>query len=682
MDEFLSNLLPGNYWLTKSMEFSRSTKSGTLWYLKKWFVYYHYIFFKQVIHENDFSEIISIFDSFIESLDPEVREDAKNFFYETDIRSDFTRMTTFCNTNEIIFESEKEQKQFQIEAKKFYFMYLMKLGGQSGYKKEMLELINQGVVYSEIKNRMTEKMSSEGHDLSYIRSQFSDFHAVIRNERQIFFYYGLFNGSDKADLSGFYTMTRVGKSIVKANQGELVIIWEHQKIKMLSQSPETKIEFGDHEKTSELNYSKFGINYHPYLTLLKSLSILKTPSKEKYQFLVARLKNSDDMGLLLPQVESNPDFLEKLREKVTSFNRNADIQTEDFNKELKKFTLGISNLPLDNNTNPFSFLSDDGTSVTNAEKMNFVVKCYGLISKYLDENNESNYKNFENSLKEYYISQIDNKNYEHSPETLYEWHKYIINLETSIVLPIIYVYLSLKKNKYEFNLTKEEIRSSFKDFKWLLNTVGISKQDDFIENIQVIQTDLSLGYLKSSSYNEDARIEETAFDENIDERKLSEISTRITADINIERKRSHELIGAVRSYYLRNFKVPPENLIMCDACNEKTFTTKGKYAYLEFHHIIPFSTDNGPDHYLNIVGICPMCHRKFHFATKEIKKDLYNDLSEKNNPKVSIEERFDRLYNEGILEPLNIEFLRKEGIISDSKYNNYMDQEVATIQQP
>ena len=32
----------------------------------------------------------------------------------------------------------------------------------------------------------------------------------------------------------------------------------------------------------------------------------------------------------------------------------------------------------------------------------------------------------------------------------------------------------------------------------------------------------------------------------------------------------------------------------------KTFINTNNLPYLEFHHLIPFSTDNGPDHYLNL----------------------------------------------------------------------------------
>lgn len=675
MDETLLSLLPGNYWLTKSMDFSKTTKSGTLWYLKKWFVYYHYIFFKQTLHENDYLEIISTFNSFIESLDESVRDEAREFFYEVDIRSEFIRMITFCNTNEHTFNSEQDQKHFLIEAKKFYFMYIMRLGGQSGYKKEILDLINAGVVYSVIKTRMTQKMTEGGHDQSYIKGQFSDFHAVIRNERQIFFYYGFFNGSDKADLSGFYTMTRLGKSIIKATQSELIIIWEHQKLKMISQSPETKIDLGGHIYNENLVYSNFGINYHPYLTLLKSLAYRQKISRDEYQFVISRIKKSENTVAILSYIDSTQNYFEEIKEKIRSFNRNMDIKTEDFHKEIKKFSLGISGLTLDNDTNFFSFLSEDGLNVTDINKLNFVIKCYESFSKYIDLKNGDNFKIFEDSLRDYYVARINEQDYEYTKEVMYEWHKYIVSSDSVIMLATMYVFLCSKNKKYEFNLNKDEIKNSYKDFKTLLPLIGISKQDSFVEKVQEIQLSLSSNNLLSPAETDDYKVYEFPFDELVNETKLQEISTRISFDVNILRKRSNELIGAIKSFYFKNFRVQPSNLILCDACHEETFTTKGNYAYLEFHHVIPFSTDNGPDHHLNIVGICPTCHRKFHYATKEAKKGLYQSLSINNNPKITLEDRFDRLYQEGILEPLNIEFLRKENIISDTKYNTYMDQE-------
>ena len=57
MNELINKITPGNYWLTKSMEFNRVQTSGTLWYLKKWLVYYYYIFMKDNIYIKDYNEI-------------------------------------------------------------------------------------------------------------------------------------------------------------------------------------------------------------------------------------------------------------------------------------------------------------------------------------------------------------------------------------------------------------------------------------------------------------------------------------------------------------------------------------------------------------------------------------------------------------------------------------------------
>lgn len=674
MDEFLANLLPGNYWITKSMEFSKTNTSGTLWYLKKWFVYYYYIFFKKTIHENDYLEIIEIFDKFIISLDPRVQDKAREFFYEIDIRANFTRMNAFCDTSGTVFPSAREEAQSMVEAKKFYFMYVMGIGGQSGYKKEILELIQAGTSYTEIKKVMVEKMESDGIQSNDIKIQFSDFPAAIRNERQIFFYYGLFHGSDKKDLSGFYTMTRLGRSIISATFYELIIIWEHQKLKMISQNPDTKIDLGNHTVNTNLNYPAFGIHYHPYVALLKTLSNLQTTSKEIYQFYIARLKNYHDLNVLSEKVKTTPVLIEDIKTKITSFNRKGDLATEDFHKEFKKYILGISSLPLDNNTNLFSFLSEDGLGVENNPKISFIIKCYDIIAKYLDLKNSDNYKNFEGSLRQYYLAQVNKTPFEYDPEIIYEWHKYIISPETAIILSVIYIYCALKNNKYGFDLSEAEIKANYKEFKNLLEITGIGKQSGFIENIQRIQSELSEGSLMMVYDTEEEEIP-TVFDELVDESKLAEISKRTSA-FNVTRKRSSEVINAVRSYYRKNFELSPDNLIKCDACSEKTFMTKGQYAYLEFHHFIPFSTDNGPDHYLNLVGICPTCHRKFHHATKDVRKALYENLSTNNNMRRTLDFRVNKLYEEHVLEPLNIEFLRKENIISKEKYEAYMNQEI------
>lgn len=44
--EFIEKLVPGNYWITKSMDQMRNEYSGTFWYMKKWLIWYNYIFLR------------------------------------------------------------------------------------------------------------------------------------------------------------------------------------------------------------------------------------------------------------------------------------------------------------------------------------------------------------------------------------------------------------------------------------------------------------------------------------------------------------------------------------------------------------------------------------------------------------------------------------------------------------
>ena len=87
IDELVEKVLPGNYWLTKSMEFNKITTSGSLWYLKKWLIFYQYLFLNEHLYDNDYNIISNLFDNFIDTLDDSVKDDAKRFFYSVDIKS-------------------------------------------------------------------------------------------------------------------------------------------------------------------------------------------------------------------------------------------------------------------------------------------------------------------------------------------------------------------------------------------------------------------------------------------------------------------------------------------------------------------------------------------------------------------------------------------------------------------
>lgn len=71
------------------------------------------------------------------------------------------------------------------------------------------------------------------------------------------------------------------------------------------------------------------------------------------------------------------------------------------------------------------------------------------------------------------------------------------------------------------------------------------------------------------------------------------------------------------SGYHRDAKVRAEVLRIaagrCECCGEIGFVTKGGERYLETHHIVEIS-QRGPDSLNNVIAVCPLCHRKAHYA--------------------------------------------------------------------
>ena len=55
----------------------------------------------------------------------------------------------------------------------------------------------------------------------------------------------------------------------------------------------------------------------------------------------------------------------------------------------------------------------------------------------------------------------------------------------------------------------------------------------------------------------------------------------------------------------------------CECCGELGFETDDGSRYLESHHIIEVSA-RGPDSVDNVVAICPLCHRKAHYAKNRL----------------------------------------------------------------
>lgn len=257
-DYFKSNLLPRNYAITKSMEISKINTSGTLWYTKKFIVLYNYIFLDgDKIETNEYvNKCIDSFDSFICSLDDSVKEEAKDFFYPKNNKinfksSDFITFSSFIEHRNYASVSEKFDEM--LAAKKYYFAYLMQSGGQSGVKKYIKDRINEdGFRFSidNIKNVIREFSNNYSED--EVNGYFNDYHAFLRNERQILFYYGFFhNKSGGARDIEFSSLTPIGELALISNYDEFLSLWEMQKLKMISQTVSTDIN-----KISDIDFDR------------------------------------------------------------------------------------------------------------------------------------------------------------------------------------------------------------------------------------------------------------------------------------------------------------------------------------------------------------------------------------------------------------------------------------------
>lgn len=670
-------IIPGNYWLTKSMEFNRVNKSGTLWYLKKWIVIYNLIFLKDTRLSSDYLQVYENFSQFIASLPPIVQDNAKEFFFSVDLKSiNFMTFEKF-SVNTLTFGSNLEREKFYSDARKYYFMYIMGIGGQSGWKKKIREQIEANKDFVTLRNEISQEMKDGGYSQDAISTQLSDFHAALRNERQIFFYYGFFQGKEDSNFLGFYNLTRLGKSIISSNFYELLAIWEHQKLKMVSQSPVSDIN----NIPTNTNPEQFGIDPHPYLSLLLSFDKLKSITiNSVYKFGISKSKTNLPIVEILDYLLADGSHINSMEKRALGFRRQAELRNDDCRKEILKYCLGIADLPLDKSTNPLTCLTyprvrANVIKISSNNRFNFLFKNYNIIIKYLDNRYSDMYKVFEESLRSVYTSRARGLPSDVDVEARYQWLNYIINFDENVFYATVYIVIALNNEVFSYNLEGSKFSDSYLLFENVMKHFLINKRG-FISLMQNVQAGLESGELFEFSAPEEERYYSAPIMAGlVTIADLERISVEaIDSDIysTSNRKRNPKLVSALRTYYVQNFQDPTRLLIRCDACSSYTFLTPTNLPYTEFHHLIPFA-DFGPDFYLNLVSICPSCHRKIHLGKAEDKKALYNQISANNNLKISLEDRIDKMYTEKILEPIHLEFLRKEKIIDEKTYSNYSE---------
>ena len=676
LKEFKENLTPSNYFITKSMEIAKSQTSGTLWYLKKFLVLYDAIFLSDSIKfEKGVEKIIENFNQYIKSLPKIQQDDAIDFFFpkNIDLRGDVISYHKFAG--DYIGLDERDSNVYKNKVNKYYFVYLMNIGGQSGVKA----FIKNRMYSSDFKVSSLEDIIKEYYEINKEKVDdnkvigiISDYHAALRNERQILYYYGYVHSrsSGVSDETEFSSLTPIGELAIRANYKEFILIWEHQKIKMISQ-PLT-IRFPAIKKSEKCDVNKFKLNYSPYFTIIKFLMENKELNYKFYQYILSRTSNNcDDIIINSKKYFDDIDNIEKI---IKNFGIKKDIGLEDFDKEIKKYILGIRNdLSKDRGLNYFSFLelSSGNLVVKDFNKLNKIYNIYEQIEKYKLKKYNDLFVESEIEIKNKYLSVYKDIEFNYNKKRKINWDLYIIGKNKIILLSLLILDYCLKFDVELNNVEMKKLKKYlFENFKNILVSINCHKSNKFNEEVINIISLLRSRKLSEVNLNEEIySINKEEYPEYTSKDLLYQLKkvSKENALNTLERKRDYRVVGLLNNYYLKNY-VDLNNMLICECCGSVTFKKQNGDPYIEYHHLIPFNIAEGPDHYENIFGICPNCHRKIHNGHEYLKDDLYKGFNKYNHFKRTIVERFENLYKEKIIKSYHLEYALSESIINDEEY--------------
>lgn len=733
-NDFFNSLLPGNYALTKSMELTKVNDSGTLWYTKKFLTLYYFIFLSNDIMTMSYKKkVIEIFDGFIATVDESVRDAAERYFYpdndSINFKSDrFNYFSNFASVTE--HANQTERNEYYQSAKKYYFSFLMGRGGQTGIKKKLKEAVQvHGFVYShanideiifnaamdgcmsdanahhcmkdnsikhiisdEAINDICELSRTRDVDESDVRRVIRDYPhnkpnyrviendmiAFIRNERQILYYYGYFHSktSGATDFE-FSSLTPVGELALYANYHEFLAIWEHQKVKMISQPVTVDINT---LQGLNVNPDKFGISITPYTDILGCLTRRNRLTLEEYKYIISRKKDYIDFQTWENEENSVFDHLQDIKQYVENFGRQRDNADEDARKELLKYILGIRmDLSADNGTNPLNIIDfrNSQINVCNSDALNLLYSIYSKIDDYKRIRYSEVYNESQEDLRRRYQCTLQNIQSSINSRAKIHWDLYNIHSDKFIMLgtSLAISAISLQYNSVE-NCSRNEIdelsQFMFDKFSGLMRRIGLRSISAIKRELQCIINALKnqdySNYLEVNDNHETQVLAEYRTESAADLRtRLEQISFETSVERESERTRNMKLVRLLKSYYMACYA--ENDMLICECCGETTFITNSGEPYVEFHHLIPFNIAYGPDHYLNLFALCPNCHRKIHFLKIEDKRTEYVNLSNNNYLHIHFVERLMQLKSQNLLKSYHLEYLLADNAISQNEYD-------------
>lgn len=675
-ESFVKGITPGNYFLTKSMELTKINTSGTLWYLKKFLVLYDAIFLSDKIRSQvGIKKVIQNFDDYINSLPNSQREDAINYFYPNyaNLKTNFRTWYDFAGK----FDIEDNIDSYKALVNKYYFVYLMGLGGQSGVKAYIRDkMYNTDFVVRKLPSIIDEYRTYH-FELKYSNSQIiNDYPASLRNERQILFYFGFVHSrtNGRGNDNEFASLTPIGELAIKSNSKEFAIIWEQQKIKMISQ-PVT-VEFPSISGCKFCSPDKFKLNYSPYLTILNCIKANNGMVAGFYDLILSRT-NNDNVNYVISNYSELKNHLDEVKTVVSNFGIKSDLASEDFLKEIKKYLLGLrSDLSKDNGENYYGCIrnTSNGWEITDSSKLDKILNIYTEIEKYKIKRYNPIFDSSFKELKTKYKNTAMNIEYKQNHKIKMEWDLYNIKQDRIISLSMIVNDYLLNNNclleDINYNSFYEYVKSNFSN---IMQSINLFKKHDIIDVFKEIVYRITSHTLADIEYENDNKIDTLYVNRystlSVDDllKKLKEVSKENVMP-TLQRKRDSRIIGLLNSLYLANYS-DKDHYVKCECCGNKTFIKQNGDPYLEYHHLIPFSIADGPDHYENVFAICPMCHRKIHHIKDECKEALYDGFDKNNHFKKTIVQRLKDLYKKNILKSYQLEYALSEQMINEEEYN-------------
>jgi len=696
---------------------------GPHWYMKKTLVIWKYFLIdRRKITEETLKEIADIFQKFIDSIpDATVKETAEDYFFSP---KDFRKPNTIIDFEKF---NDSDQNQ-EINTRKVFITYLMGIGGQSCLKKFITEQFSEkNITITKIQKAIPKeqerlkkiKSKCNGLDDS-MRGVLADYHAEIRNYRQLLSYRGIIPQQKDG-----YTLNEISKLCCNADSTLIMAIWEHQKIKWRVDNPWIRTLRSDNPEQKYKTYEDFqDFKVNNYLGLILVLHELYLKdgkdayiSFEDYKFIISR-EVPFDIKTVLKKIYDFRNHSQAEKEKIAAafsqrpktrkFSKNKPKSgSEDFYKEVKNIIYGLSEYKFSPTTSIYNNLLkyDDGKLTINKPELfeifakylvnvqlyidgkyrEFYAKVARYVSlKQIDEIyaasiNEQYNKNLEGIREKYLQNQSDELNTFYD-KTLDSWNRYMTGIDDKL---LIYAYASvLVLNNYDSIKNEKSfckfVSNSISDD--LVNIIGTEKSDlikileETIRNILEKQPFTEINYLSASkNSNEDDKWIDKELQTNSRSVVLQKLA-KIDSDLMYEQDKQGKRVRSRNTRMMRLVAKQrlEEKIIMnkkrknypvqhCDVCDNK-FGEKGGP---ECHHMIPFE-DHGPDDSLNYAFLCKECHKIFTHDQFSVRaKDATDELKLRN---LVNQENYKEMINNNLLTPALIGYLHFAGYIHTVQY--------------